>query len=171
MHKIPVLVAVLLLVVIGTPVQAAPKTKTPFSARVSLVAGNISMGAQSLTAQGILQVKEALSEGTVMSISGPDISGTLWTALDGTGNLNTGKGSFHGKWTITTVNGTLEGSTAGDVTLVNSTSGRVFGTLTGHGIIDDTEQKIKASFEGQVTMGILQVELDLEGILSISQEK
>lgn len=171
MKSIPILVVVLLLLVVLTPVRAAPKTKTRFAAKASLVAGNISMGTQSITQQGILHVKGAISEGTVTSISGPDISGTLWTILDGSGNLNTGDGSFHGKWTITTVNGTLEGSTVGDVVLTNSTFGWISGSFSGQGTINHTEQKLKASFEGQVTMGILQVELAIEGIVSTSKEK
>ena len=56
-------------------------------------------------------VTGAISTGDVSG----DISGSLWTILSGVGDLNTGRGSFHGKFSISNEIGTFEGHLTGAV--------------------------------------------------------
>ena len=165
--RILIPLVVLLVLFIATPVIAAPATKTPFTAEASLVLGNISQGKQWITEDGISHVKGAISEGTLTSTSGPDISGTIRMTTTESVDLNTGEGSLHGKWTITAMpdSYTFEGSAVAVMTPTSPTTSHISGTFIGHGTGDYDGQKIKGSFEADVTIGIPQVEMDLEGIL------
>jgi len=162
--------AVVLILFVISPIMAVPKTKSPLTARASLVAGNVFMGTQWITEDGTLHVKEAISVGTVTSISGADISGTLWTSLSGSGDLNTGVGSFHGRWAIITIDGSFEGNVVGVIIATSSTTSQISGTFSGYGTGGYAKQKIKCSFEGEAIMSVLQVEVDIEGMLTFKPE-
>jgi len=155
----------LFLALMIAPVIAAPATKTPFIAEASFVP--ISPGKQWITKDGISHVKGGISEGTITSISGPDISGAIWMSVDETVDLNTGEGSLHGKWTITAMadSYTFEGSAAGVITSTSPTTSHLSGTFIGHGTGAYEGQKIMGSFESEVTMGVYPIELNMEGII------
>lgn len=155
-------VAVLVLSIV-TPVVAAPATKTPFTAGASLAP--TSPGKQWITEDGIEQIKGAIFEGTLTSISGPDISGTVWMKMDETVDLNTGMGTLHAKWTITAIDGTFEGSSVGVITPIDPTTSYVSGTFIGHGAGDFEGQKIMGSFEVEVTVEVFPIEMNMEGII------
>jgi hypothetical protein len=161
--KILIPVMALLVLFIITPVLATPATKTPFTAVLSFVP--VSPGKQWITEDGISHVKGGIFEGTVTGISGPDISGTMWMSVDETVDLNTGEGSLHGKWTITAIGGTFEGSAVGVITPTSPTTSYMSGTFIGHGAGDYEGQKIKGSFEGDVIVDVYPIELDMEGII------
>jgi len=158
----PVMALAVLLTI--TPVMAAA-TKTLFTAEASFFP--ISPGKQWTTEDGILQVKGAIFEGTITSISGPDISGAIWMRVDETLDLNTGEGSLHGKWTITTMpdSYTFEGSAVGVTTPTSPTTSHLSGAFIGHGTGDYDGQKMMGSFEGEVTTGVYPIELNMEGII------
>ena len=155
----------LLLLFCIAPVIAQPRMKKEFTAHVSFKAGNVSLGNQRITEDGILIVKEAISEGT---ISGTDVYGTLWITLSGSGDLNTNEGDFNGKWIISALGGTFEGRVSGVIAPLSPNSWHVSGTFTGKGAGDYAKVKINGVFEGEAIMGTLEVEVDIKGILSSS---
>lgn len=157
----------LLLLFCIAPVIAQPKMKKEFTAHASFKAGNVSLGNQRITEDGILNVKEAISEGT---ISGTDVYGILWITLSGNGDLNTNEGDFHGKWIISALGGTFEGSVSGVITPFSPNSWHVSGTFTGKGAGDYAKVTIKGAFEGEAMMGTLEVEVDIFGTLSSSND-
>lgn len=167
MHKKALSIVVVLavaLLLIG-PVIAAPKEKntkaekTTFTNRIILAGGGISPGEQTTTGTGILYVKDAISVGYIEPDPNSPISGSVWTSLSGSVDLNTMLGSFNGKWIVTNERGTFEGSVVGTVAVAT-----VSGQFVGHGTGGFEGQKIKGSFEGTVNNYI--VDLILHGILT-----
>lgn len=153
----------LLTLLTTTPVFAVPATKTPFTAVASFEA--VSPGKEWITKDGISHIKGGISAGALTSISGPDISGEIWMRVGQTVDLNTGEGSLHGKWTITAVGGPFEGSVVAVITATSPTTSHISGTFIGHGSGDYEGQKLKGSFEGDIIMGVPQIEIDLEGVI------
>ncbi len=165
MQKKGVLTTILFaLLLIGSAI-AAPKDKPPraekttFTSRIILGAGVASQGEQMITETGILYVKDAISTGYIEADPDSPISGSIWTVLSGSIDLNTMLGSFNGKWIITNEEGTFEGSVVGIVEVAI-----VSGKFVGHGTGDFEGQKIRGSFEGTVNNYI--VDLTLQGILT-----
>lgn len=157
MKKLMAAIIALLVLLMATPVMAAPATKTPFRAAGSFIPGIIDTGKVWITKDGIQHVKGAISEGTVSG----DISGTFRLVSYETVNLNTGDGTNHGKFTLI-VNGedTFEGSFQSTVTM-NTFSG----TFVGRGTGMYRGQKIMGSHEGELVMDTIPVvEIVLEGI-------
>ena len=70
-----------------------------------------------------------------------------------------------GKWTITVEGGTFEGYVVGAITATDSLPSYVSGTFIGFGTGDYTKQRIKGSFEGDISEGLL-VRLTMEGVLN-----
>jgi hypothetical protein len=126
------LVALLVLLLIA-PAMATPKTKSPFTSKVNLFAGNISMGQQQITQDGIMYVDREISTGTISSVSEPAISGLLLTKLGGVGDQNAGQGSFHGKFRISNDVGTFEGSVVGVIITTSQLTARISGSFVGFG--------------------------------------
>jgi hypothetical protein len=124
------------------PIMAAPVTKTPFTAEATFITGNVSPGKMWTTKDNILQVRESISAGNVTG----DITGTVLLVEGETLDMNTGLGVNHGKFTITVAEGTYEGSFRSTFTGLNFT-----GTFVGKGTGTLEGQKIKGSYEGQVT--------------------
>ncbi len=162
---IPISFMTLLVMFTMTRVIAAPSTKTPYTAEMSFVP--TSPGKQWITEDGISHIKGGIFEGTITSISGPDISGAIWMRVDETVDLNTGMGSLHGKWTITAVSDsyTFEGSAVGFITPTSPTTSHLSGKFVGHGMGDFEGQQIKGSFSGEVPVEVYPIELDMEGII------
>ena len=164
---IPLILAAILL----TPVSALPKSNTQFAEHVSMTAGSISQGSQ--TVQGnILYVENGISTGTVTQISGLDLSGTLWTKLSGYYDMTTGLGRFNGKWIITIASGdTFEGNVAGVISTIDPNNFHIEGSYVGFGTGNFKGDKIKGSFSGNAIAGVLSVELDMTGSLNDKSKK
>lgn len=156
---------VLLMALPLEPVIAAPKLdkpkveRTTFTNKCILVAGNAYAGEQMITETSIFAVKNAISIGYVVANLDSPISGTVWTRLSGTIDLNTMLGSFNGKLRILTDKGFFEGSIVGVISVV-----KVSGRFVGHGTNALRGQIIMGSFEGTVTNYI--VDLTLQGELT-----
>lgn len=157
MQKKAISIVLLLALLLIGPVMAAPK-KTTFTNRVIISAGGSSQGEQMITA-GILYVKNAVSIGYIEADSNSPISGSVWTRLSGSVDLNTMLGSFNGKWSVTNERGTFNGSVVGIITVAT-----VSGKFVGQGIGGFDGQKIQGSFEGTVNNYV--VTLILQGILT-----
>lgn len=160
MQKKMIAILVLLSLLVIEPVIASqkvkdPKTKIAFTNRIVLIAGSSTPGEQVITETGILYVKDAISTGYIEADVDSPISGSVWTNLSGSVDLNTMRGSFSGEWTITTDKGIFEGFVAGDVA-VTAVSGR----FAGKGIGDLEGQEIKGSFEGTVNNYVIDLTLD-----------
>lgn len=157
MKKVLMPILALLVLFAVTPAVAAPATKTLFTAEASFIPGSISPGKGWVTKGGIQHIKGATSEGTVTG----DISGTMLLVSDETMNLNTGKGTNHGRFVLTVDGGTFEGSFQSIVTL------HVFsGTFIGHGTGTYEGQKIMGSHQGELTVDAIPVvEMVLDGII------
>lgn len=151
-------VTALLLLFVVAPVMAAPATKTPLTAEAKFISGNVSPGRMWTTGGNIVQVKGAISAGTVIG----DISGGILFVSDETLDMNTGKAVNHGKFVMTVVGGTFEGSFRG-MGIGSSFSG----TFVGQGTGTREGQKLMGSFEGTVTyVGVIpNVEMTIEGII------
>lgn len=163
MKKVLILFLAFLTLLAASPVMAIPKTKSSFESHVTLVAGNVSMGQQQITQDGMMYVYGAISTG---SISGSVISGSLWTDLSGSGNLTAGQGFFQGKYKISSSTGDFEGNVRGVITVTNPDAASVSGSFVGFGTGGYAQQKIKGTFEGNVAFGFLQVQLDMIGVLT-----
>jgi hypothetical protein len=140
--------ALLVLVIVApvmVPVMAAPAVKTPYTAVVSLTITD--PGEVWTTRGGIQHVKGVFAEGSFDSAILPE-SGIMQKEFDFTVNVNTGKGTIHGKFVLTVgAIGTLEGSFRGIITGGIYLAGTVVGCGTG-------------GFEGLKTMGIWEGEID-----------
>lgn len=142
--KVLVIGLALALVLLATPflgsVMAAPAAKIPYTANVSLT---ITDPGESWTARGdILQVRGLIAVGTFNSADLGIVDATMWKTLDYTLNMNTGKGTMHGKFVLTVDGaGTFEGSFRDTITDSTHLAGTVVGQGTG-------------AFAGWKTMGI-----------------
>ena len=168
MKKVLIPVMALLVLFVVTPVMAAPATKIPFTAEASSVFGNISPGIE-WEADGIYHVKGAISSGTVTTISGPDISGTMGLVMDLVINTKTGRGMCHSKIVVTVEGvGTFEGSELGSHTIIPIPDPPylkdvISGRFVLHGTGEFERLKMMGSFEGENIGG--SVEMALEGII------
>lgn len=152
------LVALLVLFAIA-PAIAAPATKTPFTAHVTFITGNVSPGKMWTTKGNILQVRESISSGNVTG----DIVGTVMLTMGQTLDMNTGLGVNHGKFEITVAGGgTWEGSFRSVITGLNFTGTFI---AKGHGTLEG--QIGMGSYEGQITLvdSIHLVNVDYDGII------
>jgi hypothetical protein len=148
-------------VVLAAPKQKKSKVqRTPFMVKWVFDLSNADTGEQVITETGFLRVKDAIITGTVESDSSSPISGAVRAILSGTWDFNTLVGSFNGKWTITTDNGTFEGSVVGNVAVIY-----ISGKIVGHGTNNLEGQKIMGSLGGTVNNYI--VALTLQGELTI----
>jgi len=136
-------VTVLLVLFAVAPVMAAPATKTPFTAEAHFITGNVDPGETRTTKGNIVQIRNSTSTGTVTG----DISGTLLFVQDQTLDMNTGLGVNHGKFVITVVGGTYEGSFRSMFTGLSFT-----GTFVAQGTGTVEGQILMGSYEGQITI-------------------
>lgn len=152
-----ILLVALALLFTAVPMAAAPATKTPFTAQATLIP--TSPGKIWITSDGVQQVKGAIAEGTVTG----DLTGSLAIIQGATLDLNTGEGFMHGKFTITTAEGTFQGSFTGVITGYFYTSGQA----VGHGTGAYEAQKIMGAFNGYQTMidDVPTTILALEGLI------
>jgi len=118
---------------------------TIFTESATLRAGNIYLGNQEITDNGILYVQDAISTGTIPSGDSPISGFEIQTSLSGTSDLNTFLGSFNGNWIITSESGSFEGTIVGNVAVAT-----ISGKFVSHGTGDFEGQKIKGTFEGSV---------------------
>jgi hypothetical protein len=131
---------VLLVLFAVAPVMAAPATKMPYTADVSLVLNP--PGKNWTTKGGILQVRGLIAEGNFSSTELNITNANMWKKLDYTLNMNTGKGTMHGKFILTVDGaGTFEGSFRDKITDFTHLAGTVVGQGAG-------------AFAGWKTMGI-----------------
>lgn len=154
--------------VIAVPKTKEPKPPTPNNNKketinlketATISAGNVYLGSQQISNNGILSIQNGFSTGKINSgdslISGFDIQ----TTLSGTYDLDTYQGNYHGQWTLTGEGGTFEGTITGKVS-VASISGKIIGSGT-----DEFEnQKIKGTFEG--TVNNFQVEITIDATIT-----
>ena len=166
MKKVLLPVMALLVLFAVAPVMAAPATKTPFTADVSFVLGNVYAGEEWITMDGIYHVKGQVSQGpvTLTPVTGDILVGTMLIVRHATLDLNTGDGSCHGKIVITVNGGTFEGSEQSTITLWGA---HISGTFLAQGTGMYEGQTIMASFEGGVVIvdGVKTVVAEFEGII------
>jgi len=167
MKKVLIPVIALLVLFAVTPVMAAPATKIPFTAEASLGFGNVSLGKEWTTDDGIYHFKGAVSTGdiSIHSVLG-DMIGTMMMVHDLALDLNTGLGDCHGKFVITVVGvGTFEGSEHGAHTITDQH--HIAGMLLAHGTDGFAGLKMTASYEGEIiTVDTQQVVVaEIEGML------
>jgi len=156
--KIVIPVMALLVLFVVAPVMAAPATKTPFTAAITLTF--LPTENQWITEDGIYHVKEQVAEGTVTG----DVSGEMQLVRHMILDLNTGEGSCHGKFVVTVDGGTFEGSEQSEITNYAALPDGISGTLVAHGTGDYVGLKMMGSFEG----GLIEeniVQATLEGII------
>ena len=171
MKKVLLPVMALLLLFAVAPVMAAPATKTPFTADVSFVLGNVYAGEEWITMDGIYHVKGQVSQGpvTLTPVTGDILVGTMLIVRHATLDLNTGDGSCHGKIVITVDGGTFEGSEQSTITVYGITAygGGISGTFLARGTGMYEGQRIMGSFEGGVVIvdGVKTVVAEFEGII------
>ena len=155
--KVMIFISFLLALYAVTPVMATPATKIPYLAEVSLTYGNISPGEQWITKGGILHVKGVICNGTFDSEDLGIFGATMWKKIDYTLNLNTGKGTMHGKFVLTVEGaGTFEGSFRDKIT--NST--HLSGTVEGQGTGAFTRWKTMGTWYGDIIDGKIENILD-----------
>jgi hypothetical protein len=148
-----------LLVLLAVAPVMAPATKTPVTAHVVFITGNVSPGKMWTTEDNILQVRESISTGNVTG----DITGTVQFVMGQTLDMNTGLGVNHGKFVITVAGGgTYEGSFRSALVGLSFT-----GTFVGQGTGPLEGQKIMGSYEGQITLvdSLHLVHMNIEGVI------
>ena len=158
--KVLMSVMALLMLFVVAPVMAAPAVKIDYEADVSLTI--IDPGEEWTTNGGILHIKGVIAEGSFVSDLG--IEGDMLKEFDLTLNLNTGKGTLHGKFVLTvTVGGvgTLKGSFMGIITDYDELAG----TVVGHGTGDFEGAKTMGTWEGEVDFGLGTIENTLDAII------
>jgi len=158
--KVLLPVMVLLVLFAVAPVMAAPAAKINYIADVSLEI--MSSVEDWTTAGGIRHVKGVIAEGDFDTR--PDtlsISGDMLKEFDLTLNINTGKGTLHGKFVLTVGVDTLEGSFSGKIT--DGTD--LAGTVVGHGTGGFEGVKTMGTWSGTVDFDAGEIENVLEGIL------
>ena len=174
--KIVIIITTILLLLLVQSVIAVPKNKDPkpdnpnkpdnpqqeitiFTESATLGAGNIYLGNQEISNNGILYVQDAISTGSIPSGDSPISGFEIQTSLSGTIDLNTFLGSYTGNWIITSESGSFEGTIVGNVAVAT-----ISGKFVSHGTGDFEGQKIKGTFEGSVNN--FKIELTLQVTLT-----
>ena len=154
-------------------VIAIPKTKKPkppmpdnkrketisFQDSATLGAGNVYLGNQQISDNGMLSVQNGFSVGKIDSGDSPISGFDIQTRLSGTYDLNSYQGNYHGQWIIIGEGGSFEGQITGKVSVAS-----ISGKFTGSGIGEFENQKIKGVFEGSVND--FQVEISIDATIS-----
>jgi len=156
--KVLIPVMALLVLFVVAPVMAAPATKTPFTATITLTF--LPTENEWITEDGIYHVKEQVAKGAVTG----DVSGDMLLVRHMTLDLNTGEGSCHGKFVVTVDGGTFEGSEQSTITNYAAGPDGISGTLVAHGTGMYKGLKMMGSFEGGL-IGADTMQAILEGII------
>lgn len=158
MKKILMPVIALLVLLVVVPVMAAPATKTLFTAESTMTFAT--PGKAWTTKHGIYHVRDQEATGTVTG----DIEGDIFLVRHMILDLNTGKGSCHGKFVITVDGGTFEGSEQSKITNYALPPDGISGKLVAHGTGDFEGLKVTASFEGGLISADT-IQLTFDGII------
>ena len=138
--KVLMPIMILLVLFAVAPVMAPPAAKMSYTANVRLEI--ISIDKEWTTKGGIQQVRGLIAEGNFSSTELNIANANMWKKLDYTLNMNTGKGTMHGKFVLTVDGaGTFEGSFRDKMTNFTHLEGTVVGQGTD-------------GFAGWKTMGI-----------------
>lgn len=149
--------------VIVIPVMAKTAAmKQSFSVTATIL-GTPDPGTSWVTEDGIMQIKRMGQIGLISGeIDNTDFDGEIWLVISLTNDLTTMEGSGHGKFGMSTDDGTIEGTLRVEV---DFETGYAIGTFVGTKTTGDYERKkIMGSLES-VAAGIL----DFDGLMLIPQ--
>jgi hypothetical protein len=128
---------ILAVVLLALPVMVVPvlaetaAIKETFSATATIL-GTLDPGTSWTTEDGVMQIKKMGQIGEISGeIDGTTFDGTIWLVISLTNDLTTMDGSGHGKFEISTADGTIKGMLR---VVVDFETGYALGTLIAPGI-------------------------------------